>query len=187
VVPYPNFPEYGEINIQWPTLSSWRGGPAIAEDAFITVAVSVLGKYVEENQVQEEGFFMLLGLYVWQLEELGISPHRFFDLVELAEAKEWTAPATADDEAWLPLTGLWQSPSEGPQRDKLAQTLWTPYLVTTYVVETYGRDRVRTMSGALASAGSMDEWIETVTGRPAGDFERAWREWVIARWAERPD
>ena len=184
-MPYPNFPEYGEINIPWPTLSSRRGGPVIAEDAFITVAVSVVSKYVEETQVQEEGFLMLLGLYVWQLEELGISPERFFDLIDLAEGQAWTPPATADDEAWLPLAQLWQSPAEGPQQDVLAQTLWTPYLVTTYVVEAYGRDRVRAMSDALATAGSMEEWIETVTGTPAGDFEMAWREWVMARWEER--
>ena len=187
VMPYPDFPAGGEISVHWPTLSTWRGEPAVADQTLLMVAGSAFGRYVELNQVREEGSLILLGLYLWQLEELGFDPERYYGLIELAEAKDWHPPPTADDEAWLPLAQLWQVPANEPPQHKLAQYLWTPYLLTKYIVETYGRDKVKTMSGELAMTNSIEEWIETVTGQPANEFEMEWHEWVIVGWAERSD
>ena len=119
-----------------------------------------------------------------ELEELGISPERWYGMIDFVEAEDWRPPATVNDAGWLPLTECWHAPTGEPSVDAMAQYLWTPYLLTTYIVETFGHETVRLMSDGLSKAASMEEWIDTVTGQPLEDLELAWREWVIARWRE---
>jgi hypothetical protein len=183
VMPYPSFPAgSADIFIKSPTLKAAVSQPPISDEEFMLVAGTIFGRAIELGDLPEERTFMLIGLFLWQVEDLGHSPDRWYRMIGSAAVEDWRPPKTVDDEAWLPLAQLWQIPVDEPSEDLMAQYLWSPYLLIKYVVEVYGRDQVRVMVTGLATAGSVEAWIAEVTDQSLDEFEMAWRQWVMGQW-----
>jgi hypothetical protein len=183
IVPYPSWSgRSSEIMVQWPTLNGWIGEPPISDQTLLMVAGSVLSSYVGVEELGEERYFTVIGLFLWQLEDLEISSDRWYRMIEFPAAAAWQPPRTVDDERWVPLTQLWVRPTQEPSEEEMAQLLWAPYLLTTYVVETYGREKVKIMADGLMTADSVDAWLESVTGESRLELEMKWRRWVIDQW-----
>ncbi len=110
----------------------------------------------------------------WQMDQLGHEPTSLWSQLGV---EAWQPPAAASTGGWKPLADLWLiSAEEMPE----VEWFFYPPLIVEYLVEQYGVQVVPEMVDALMAAGSMDEWVAAVAGRPLDEFEADWREWVIA-------
>jgi hypothetical protein len=186
VMPYPNYPGGGaQITIEGPALNVLSGRPAVSDESLLMALGAVMSAYVELDIIPEDRMFMVIGLFLWQLEELGVEPKEWYDRIGFSEFEAWRPPETVDDPAWLPLAQLWQTPPGEPSLEMMAQYMWTPYMLTEYMVAKYGRDELRVIATELQRAPSVAVFVERVTGEPLREVEPAWRQWAIARWEER--
>jgi hypothetical protein len=150
------------------------GAPTYEAEPAWGLAVQLISDGLVVQDLPPEKGWMLFGMLNWQMNQLGHGPVR--PLAELG-VEAWQPPAGASSGWWKPLADLWLIPDGG-----VPETEWVVYppLITEYMVEQYGAQVVPEMVDALMTAGSMDEWVAAVTGRPLDQFEAGWRDWVIA-------
>jgi hypothetical protein len=146
------------------------------------VAVQLLSDGLVVDDLPPEKGVMLHGMLFWQMDQLGHEPTSLWSQLGV---EAWHPPAAASTGGWKPLADLWLiSAEEMPE----VEWFFYPPLIVEYLVEQYGVQVVPEMVDALMAAGSMDEWVAAVTGRPLDEFEADWREWVIANrkddWTE---
>lgn len=170
-----------DFNISSPAERALMGGSASPDEALTHeaeaawgVAVQLLSDGLVVQDLAPEKGFMLYGMLNWQMDQLGHGS--VMPLTDLG-VDAWQPPAGASAGGWKPLADLWVISDEETE----AEWLFYPPLITEYLVEEYGVQVVPEMVDALVAAGSMDEWVTAVTGRPLDEFEVAWREWVINR------
>jgi len=170
-----------DFDISSPAANALTGGSASPEGALAHeaeaawgVAAGLLSDEFGLRGPPTDTNLMLFGMLNWQMDQLGHGP--VIPLTELG-ADAWQPPAGASSGGWTRLADLWLiSDGDVP----VAEWLVYPMLITEYLVEQYGVQVVPEMLDALMTAGSMDEWVAAVTGRPLDEFEADWREWVIA-------
>jgi len=163
--------------------------PNLYDNGFGEAAISLAGHLLSEGwdieRFPEEGIFVLLGVFLWQMDQLEYGVDTFFaDVLGQDEIDAWRPPTTATAAEWMPLAQLWRDFPEGePDGTEMLPYFHYPLLVVQYIVELYGVEKLPLMVDTLETANSLDEWISAVTGQPLDRFEADWREWVITESA----
>lgn len=171
-----------DFYISSPAANALTGGSASPDGALAHeaeaawgVAAQLLSDGLVVQDLPSEKGLMLFGMLCWQMDQLGHDPTSVWSQLGV---QAWQPSAGAAADGWKPLADLWLvSEEDGPE----VELLFYPLLITEYLVEQYGVQVVPEMVDALMAAGSMDEWVAAVTGRPLEEFEPDWREWVINR------
>jgi hypothetical protein len=129
---------------------------------------------------------LLVGILLWQMDQLGYGMDMLMtDMLDGRELEVWQPPATVTAAEWTPLAELWEGYPEEVDETEIIYSFRYSLLVTQYMVEVYGVERLPPMVNTLRTADSLEGWVAAVTGQPLDEFEVAWREWVIADRADR--
>ncbi len=119
----------------------------------------------------EHQICLLDGMLQRPMQQLGYRPD------SMVAGQELTFPAAVDAPNWQPLVELWLSPGGTVKLDSRP----TCQLLIDYLVARFGPEIIPPAFRALGAAGSMAEWVESVTGRPLDAFELEWRRWLLER------
>lgn len=151
------------------------------------LASFLFGDLVDLDRMPEGRILFLVGLLLWQMDELDHDTDAVIrQMLELPADVEWQPPQKPESADWLPLADLWSPAENELGLERAVVLLRFPMLIADYVSVHHGADRAEVMLEALATARSMNDWILTVTGgTPLDEFEPAWRAWVTSQWASR--
>ncbi len=164
---------------------------AASEDMVISQAVFelagvLLSPTFGADRIPEERVVLLLGAFLWEMDRLGYGLDSYLTLVSgPGWADTWRPPATTTAPEWIPLLTLWTPPMTEWGADELVAGLHYSVLISEYIAETYGVEKVPLLVDELETASTMDEWTTAVTGQSLELFEADWRAWAVDRWTER--
>ena len=114
------------------------------------------------------------GLVAWQMGQFHLdyggpqAPDLFSRL------PVWQAPGTPGDPGWHTLDELWEAPAGSLNVDLAIMATQ----IVRYLVAERGIAHVATLVATLNTAGSMEEWVQQVSGQDVDTFERAWHSWM---------
>jgi hypothetical protein len=84
----------------------------------------------------------------------------------------------------LKLEDLWREPSSGYTRYNWELISSGFRTLVEYLAETYGPAVIPTLLENLSQTQDLDEWLRLSTGHGLDEIAPAWREWVLATYAE---
>lgn len=136
---------------------------------------------LDVDQIPEERVLLLIGTFLWQLEQLGYGiDQTASELWEISEPQVWQFPDDIDDPAWMPLEQLWTFSDDTLRGPDATATLHYSAALIGCLVDQYGVARLRPILDSLTTVESLPEWIESATGQSMAEFETAWRQWILA-------
>jgi hypothetical protein len=141
--------------------------------------------YHVERIPQDRGM-LILGAFLWEMDQLGYGLETYLTLVSgPGWVDTWRPPATTTAPEWMSLLTLWTPPISEWEADQLVAGLHYSVLLSEYIAETHGVEKVPLLLDELETASTMDEWATAVTGQSLDQLEADWRVWVIDGRTER--
>lgn len=166
------------IPLSSPTSQAWDTDLNQTEPRLEAI-MNTLGYYLKDEiqNLPEEATPLLVGLYLWQIEQIAARyPQNPIEIDLYSTLPD--IPDTIESENWLQLDDLWSTWDQDTLPADIANQIYYSQKLVEFLTQ-QSSTIAASMLKKLETSKSMVAWIYAISGQSIDQVEEEWKEWML--------